>query len=209
MPDPATWLAFAAAAGILLVMPGPTVLLVVSYALSRGRRSAWATVPGVALGDLTAMTASLLGLGAILATSATLFTTLKWIGAAYLIYLGIKTWRAEPAPLLAVEEATARSRVSITGHAYVVTALNPKSIAFYVAFLPQFVDPNRASWPQLAALGGTFLVLATINASVYAIVAGEAQRLFRSCQARKRLNRLSGVLLIACGGLVGSIRRAA
>ncbi|MBI3512607.1 MAG: LysE family transporter, partial [Proteobacteria bacterium] len=82
-----TWLAFVAAAAVLLAIPGPTVTLVVSYALSVGRRAAWATVVGVALGDFTAMTLSLLGLGAVLATSATLFTALKGLGAAYLVYL--------------------------------------------------------------------------------------------------------------------------
>jgi threonine/homoserine/homoserine lactone efflux protein len=206
MPDPATWLAFALAAGVLLIIPGPTVLLVISYAISHGRRSAWATVPGVALGDFTAMTASLLGLGAVLAASAELFSVLKWIGAAYLIYLGIKTWRAKPAAAQ-TDEVAAKPRLSITGHAYVVTALNPKSIAFYVAFLPQFVDPGRPAWPQLVALGATFLLLATINAASYAVLAGQAQHWFRGYRARKRLNRVSGALLIGCGGLVGSMRQ--
>ena len=88
------WLAFAAASAVVLAIPGPTVLLVVSYALAQGRRSASATVAGVALGDFTAMTASLLGLGVVLLASATLFTVLKWIGAAYLNYLGIELWRS-------------------------------------------------------------------------------------------------------------------
>lgn len=88
------WLAFALASAVLLSIPGPTVLLVVSYALARGRSSAWATVPGVTLGDFTAITASLLGAGALLQASATLFTVLKLAGAAYLIWLGIQTWRA-------------------------------------------------------------------------------------------------------------------
>src|SRR5215470_14929556 len=88
------WLGFVAASAVLLAIPGPTVLLVISYALGHGRRSAHATVAGVALGDFTSMTASMLGLGALLAASAALFTALKWIGAAYLVYLGIKLWRA-------------------------------------------------------------------------------------------------------------------
>ncbi|MGO8147932.1 LysE family translocator, partial [Rhizobium leguminosarum] len=86
------WLAFAAASAIMLAIPGPTILLVVSYALGHGRRTAFAKVGGVALGEFTAMTASLFGLGAVLAASATLFTVLKWIGGAYLIWLGIKLW---------------------------------------------------------------------------------------------------------------------
>src|SRR6478736_4917315 len=89
-----TWLAFVAASAVLLVIPGPTILLVVSYALGRGWKVAAPVATGVALGDLTAMTLSMLGVGALLATSAALFTALKWIGAAYLIYLGVKLWRA-------------------------------------------------------------------------------------------------------------------
>ena len=88
------WLAFAAASAVLLAIPGPTVLLVISYALGHGRRPAAAIVAGVALGDLTAMTASVLGLGAVLAASAAIFTALRWIGGAYLVYLGIRLWRA-------------------------------------------------------------------------------------------------------------------
>jgi threonine/homoserine/homoserine lactone efflux protein len=90
----AHWLPFAIASAILVAIPGPTVLLVISYALGHGRRFALVTTAGVALGDLTSMTASMLGLGVILAASAALFTTLKWVGAAYLIYLGINLWRA-------------------------------------------------------------------------------------------------------------------
>src|SRR5579859_2119783 len=88
------WLAFVAASAVLLAIPGPTVLLVVSYALGHGRRAAGSTVAGVLLGDFTSMTASLLGMGAVLAASATLFSVLKWIGAVYLIYLGVKLWRS-------------------------------------------------------------------------------------------------------------------
>src|SRR5689334_10859295 len=89
-----TWATFAAATTLLLIIPGPTVLLVVSYALGQGLRTALPMALGVALGDFTAMTLSMLGLGALLAASAVLFTVLKWIGAAYLIWLGIKLWRA-------------------------------------------------------------------------------------------------------------------
>ena len=90
------WIAFTLASVVLLAIPGPTVMLVISYALGRGKTSGWATVPGVTLGDFTAMTASLLGAGAVLAASATLFTVLKLLGAAYLIWLGVNLWRAKP-----------------------------------------------------------------------------------------------------------------
>jgi threonine/homoserine/homoserine lactone efflux protein len=106
------WLAFVAASAVLLAIPGPTVLLVISYAMGHGRRSARSTVAGVALGDFTAMTASMLGLGALLAASAVLFTGLKWVGAAYLVYLGVRLWRA-PAGGDAVGAVDAAERKSV------------------------------------------------------------------------------------------------
>src|SRR4051794_23962187 len=115
------WLAFVAASAVLLAIPGPTVLLVVSYALGHGRKAALATVSGIALGDLTAMTASMLGLGAVLMTSGTIFTALRWIGGAYLIYLGIRLWRAPVGPT-AVPAAKDRGWRLMMGHAYAVTA---------------------------------------------------------------------------------------
>lgn len=129
------WAAFAAASAVLLVIPGPTILLVVSYALGQGWRTALPMAVGVALGDFTAMTLSMLGIGALLAASAMVFTALKWIGAAYLIYLGIKLFRAGGS--LDAEPRTDRvSAVRMMAHAWLVTALNPKSITFFVAFLP-------------------------------------------------------------------------
>ncbi len=110
------WAAFAAASTILLIIPGPTVLLVVSYALGQGWRTALPMAVGVALGDFTAMTLSLLGLGALLATSATFFTALKWVGAAYLVYLGIKLWRAGDT-LEAAPRTDGVSAARMLGHA--------------------------------------------------------------------------------------------
>ena len=120
------WLAFVAASAALLAIPGPTVLLVISYALGHGRKAATATIAGVALGDFTAMTASMLGLGALLAASAMIFTALKWIGAAYLIYLGIKLWRAPVSHHSAGIDAEGTSKerpLRIFLHTYAVTAL--------------------------------------------------------------------------------------
>src|SRR4051794_26234569 len=135
------WAAFVAASAILLIIPGPTVLLVVSYALGQGWRAALPMALGVALGDFTAMTLSMLGVGALLATSAMLFTVLKWIGAAYLVWLGIKLWRAG-GTLDARPRHDRASALKMLGHAWLVTALNPKGITFFVAFLPQFLDPR-------------------------------------------------------------------
>src|SRR5215470_17868175 len=170
------WLAFVAASSILLVIPGPTVLLVVSYALGQGWRTALPMAVGVALGDFTAMTLSMLGLGALLAASATLFTILKWIGAAYLVWLGVKLWRAG-GTLEAQPRTDPASAARMLGHAWLITALNPKSITFFVAFLPQFLDPARSFLTQMLVFEGTFLLLAFTNALGYAILASRARRL--------------------------------
>ncbi len=206
------WLAFVAASAILLAIPGPTILLVISYALSHGRKAASATVAGVALGDFTAMTASMLGLGALLATSATLFTALKWIGAAYLIYLGIKLWRAPVAQAAsdgAIPEAPRERPVRIFLHTYVVTALNPKSILFFVAFLPQFLDPSRPLLGQMVVFEATFLVLAVLNAALYALLASMARRSIRRPAVQRAVNRVGGSLMIGAGALAAGWRRSA
>ncbi|WP_321844206.1 LysE family translocator [Paraburkholderia bannensis] len=197
----AHWLPFAIASAILVAIPGPTVLLVVSYALGHGRRYALATTAGVALGDFTAMTASMLGLGVILAASATLFSMLKWVGAAYLIYLGIKLWRAPVMTADSTDSAdTSETRTGrIFAHAYAVTALNPKSLIFFVAFVPQFIDPHAAALPQIVIFEATFLVLATLNAFGYALLAAAARRAVRSPRVQRVVNRTGGSLLIGAG----------
>ena len=205
-----TWLAFVAAAAIVLAIPGPTVMLVVSYALGEGRRSAWATVAGVALGDFTAMTLSLVGLGALLATSALLFTVLKWTGAAYLIYLGVRLWRAKP-ELDGIGAAKGeRSHWSMMGHAFAVTALNPKSIAFFIAFLPQFIAAAAPIVPQMIVLETTFLVLAALNAALYAILADRVRTRIRNASVLRTVNRIGGGILIGAGiATAATLKRAA
>ena len=205
------WLAFVAASAILLAIPGPTSLLVISYALGHGQRAATATVAGVALGDFTAMTASMLGLGALLATSATLFTALKWVGAVYLIYLGVKLWRApvagDDAPGEAVSAATERP-LRIFLHTYVVTALNPKSIVFFVAFLPQFLNHAEPLAFQMAIFEATFLVLATANAAAYGLMASMARNTIRKPRVQRAVNRAGGSLMIGAGLLAAGWKRA-
>jgi len=193
-----TWLAFVAASTVLIVIPGPTILLVVSYALGQGWRTALPMAVGVALGDFTAMTFSLLGLGALLATSATVFTALKWAGAAYLVWLGVKLWRTG-GTLDAAPRTDAASGLKMLGHAWLVTALNPKGLTFFIAFLPQFIDPKAPFVPQIAIFAGTFLVLAFTNAFVYALVASRARRVVSSPRAICLVNKIGGSLLIGAG----------
>jgi threonine/homoserine/homoserine lactone efflux protein len=153
---------------------------------------------GVALGDFTAMTLSMLGVGALLAASAGLFTALKWLGAAYLIWLGIKLWRA--GGTLEAEPRTDRtSAAKMLGHAWLVTALNPKSITFFVAFLPQFLNPEVSFVTQMLGFEATFLVLASANALGYAVIASRARRLAGNPRAISWFNRAGGTLLIGAG----------
>ena len=198
----ATWLAFCAAAIVMLLIPGPTILLVIGQSLGGGTRTALPLVAGVALGDLTAMTLSLAGLGAILATSATLFTALKWVGAAYLVWLGVKLWRAPveagAAPPLPAGRALRE--------AWLVTALNPKGIVFFVAFVPQFIDPARPFVIQAALLVATFVTLAAANAAIYAALAGRLSGAVRRPSVRRALNRVGGGVLVGAG-LAVALRR--
>ena len=154
-----SWAAFTAASAVLLIIPGPTVLLVVSYALGQGWRTVLPMTVGVALGDFTAMTLSMLGLGALLATSATLFTILKWAGAAYLVYLGIRLWRAGGS-LDAAPRTDAVPAAKMLGHAWLVTALNPKSITFFVANPRAIGVVNKVGGGLLIGAGAATVTLA-------------------------------------------------
>ena len=202
------WFAFAAASAILVAIPGPTVLLVVAYALGAGRRTALWTVAGVFLGDLLAITLSVLGLGVILAASATLFTALKWAGGAYLIWLG---WRLFTAPAegetISARGADKSGRAMLL-HAFAVTATNPKGIVFFVAFLPQFIDPGLPAAPQLAIMVATFTVIGAANALVYALAAGTLRKRIRRPSVMRWLNRSGGAALMAMGAATILLRRA-
>ncbi len=202
-----TYLAFTAATAVVLAIPGPTIMLVIGYALSGGSSTAWHTVPGVALGDALAMTLSLLGMGALIAASAALFTVLKFMGAAYLIYLGIKLWRSPALPLTQRKQKSQNGRMLFL-NAFGVTASNPKSIAFFVAFVPQFMDSTAPMLPQAVIMVSTFVTLAIINAAVYAYVAAAARQALKRPKVIKAFNRTGGSLLIGAGLLTAVIRRA-
>ncbi len=193
-----TWLAFLGASALLVMLPGPTILTVISYSIAQGRRARLPLVLAVALGDSTALLLSLLGLGALLATSAFWFTVVKTVGGLYLLYLGFKLLRAGVSP--ATLPATASgSRWKLFANTYLVTALNPKGIIFFVAFLPQFIDPAGDVTRQLWILSATFVACAGINATAYAIFAGSARRLLASPRAQRGFNLGGGALLSAAG----------
>ncbi|MBN9671680.1 LysE family translocator [Roseibium aggregatum] len=202
------YLAYITATLIVLAIPGPTIMLVISYALTQGKKSAFASVVGVGLGDATAAAASLLGLGAVLAASATAFTILKWIGAAYLVWIGIKMWCSRPAPLGTRQVADVPAR-KIFWNAYVVTSLNPKGIVFFIAFLPHFIAPQAPVVPQLALLGTTFVVLGILNAAIYALAAAAIGRRLRNPSLMNLVNKVGGGFLISAAAMTAALKRSA
>jgi threonine/homoserine/homoserine lactone efflux protein len=209
------WLAYVATSAIILAIPGPTILLVLSYSISEGRGATIPLVAGVALGDSVAITLSLVGLGTLLATSALWFTVIKSLGGLYLIYLGVRLMRGTAKPLPAQTDASSRdvsARAAtprkLFANAFIVTALNPKSIVFFIALLPQFISPAHPATPQLWILGTSFVVLATIGATSYALFATSLRRFLTSPCAQKAYGLLGGGLLCAAGIWALNARRA-
>lgn len=193
---------------VFCIIPGPTVILVIGQALSHGKKSVIPLVAGVLVGDFVAMSLSLLGLGAILATSATLFFILKWFGVLYLIYLGIQTWRENPNIDKININNKKHTQKNMFKSAFLVTALNPKDIMFFVAFLPQFVNSQSPALPQLLMLMFTFLFIVALNISFYTIFAGKISHKMQNYNARKKLNRIGGGSLVVAGMITATIQRA-
>ena len=203
------WLAFVAASAVMLVIPGPTILTVISYSVAHGRRANVPLVAAVALGDSTALVLSLLGVGSLLTASAAWFTVVKWAGRLYLLYLGAKLLRAGVTSGAGLPEAAPTTPARLFLNTYAVTALNPKGMVFFVAFLPQFIAPEAPVAPQLWLLAITFVALATVNATLYAVFAGTARRLLESPRAQRRFNLAGGAMLCGAGLWALAARRAA
>ena len=205
--------AFAAASFVLLVIPGPTIILVISQALAHGRQVALASVAGVSLGDLFAATLSLIGVGTVLAASATAFTVIKWIGAAYLVWIGVKMWRSPVTPpdvsQAAIEADQASHAWPVFRDAFLVTLFNPKGIVFVLAFVPQFITPARAFAPQAAVLVVTFVILGMFNAGAYALLASSARNWIRRPSVLRTATRTGSLFLISAGIASVFVRRAA
>ncbi|WP_296225852.1 LysE family translocator [Ralstonia sp. UBA689] len=207
-----TWLAFIGASIIILLIPGPTILLVIGDSLANRGRSAWSTVAGVAAGDTTAMTVSLAGAGALLAASATAFTVLKLVGGSYLVYLGIKSIVSArrlrddaPEAAIPVQQKSARRRFL---SAWTVTALNPKSIVFFVAFVPQFMSADQTFLSQSVILLPTFVCLAAANASMYALAAKLLAKRLTSVAAQRRFGYTGGAVMVGAGTLTLGMQSA-
>lgn len=193
------WLAYVVTVAVLLVIPGPTILTVIAYSLAHGRRANLALVAGVALGDSTALALSLLGLGALLAASAFWFAMVKTVGGLYLVWLGLRMLKAGAGAAAVSLPPAPESRGRLFANTWLVTALNPKGIVFFVAFLPQFIDSTRPATGQLWLLAVTFVVMAVANAALYARFASAAHRFLASSRARRGFHLGGGSLLAGAG----------
>ena len=196
-----TWLAYTLVTTTFLLIPGPTIILVISYSLLRGRQAVIALVLGVGLGDLTAMSLSFLGVGVLLQTVATAFYLIKWLGAAYLIWLGIKMWCSASEFTDLNKKTRSNAWREIFSSAYITTALNPKSIVFFLAFIPQFIEPELPFTTQVVILGATFFVLAIISVLGYAALAIYAGQQLHLPLIQRWTHRIGGGLLIGAGGM--------
>jgi threonine/homoserine/homoserine lactone efflux protein len=200
MPDAATFLLFALACLAFLAIPGPSVFYIVTRSLSQGRRAGVTSMLGVQAGGLVHVVAAAFGVSAIIASSATAFTIVKYAGAAYLVFLGLrKLLTRDDEPLdLALAPASGRR---LFWQGAVVNILNPKTALFFLAFLPQFVDPSAgAVAPQMLVLGTLLVGLGVVSDGTYALVAaGAGRRLRETAAARRRLERLSGGVFVSLG----------
>ncbi len=201
------YLAFVAATVVLFLIPGPAVALIVATALAHGARGALVSVAGVSTAVVGQLVVVGLGMASAMALLAEWFEWLRWAGVAYLVYLGIRQWRASPVALGDVAAPRAsRARLYWTG--VVVNATNPKTLFFYAAFFPQFIDPARALGPQIAALCVTFLVVQTLLDGSYALLGGRLRPWLVSRGRARIRNRVTGGLLIGAGLGLALARRS-
>ncbi len=204
MPSWEALVAFSLVSIVLIAVPGPSVLFVIGRSLSMGRRGGLLSVLGNGLGALPLVVAVALGIGAIVAQSVVLFTIIKLLGAGYLIYLGVQTFRhRRVAGSSATEDPSVREPAWKTiGQGFIVGATNPKTIVFFVAALPQFVDHRAGNLPtQMIVLGAVFVTIAFLCDSVWAILAGTARTYFVSSPKRMSTLRASGgVMMVGLGG---------
>jgi homoserine/homoserine lactone efflux protein len=198
------FLAYCLAVAILVLMPGPIVTLVVANSLSHGSRSGLATVAGAGIGNAILLGATAVGLVAFFALLSEISEVMRWAGAGYLIWLGVKAWRAHGGQELAIVPAAERSPRVVFLQGFLIGITNPKAIVFYVAFLPQFVDAHLSAAPQLLVMTGTMIVMALLSDSAYALLAARARIWFTTPGRRRLHNRMTGTLLIgvACGLLL-------
>ena len=200
------WISFVLASMLLCLTPGPTVFLVMGQSLSHGKKSVIPLVTGVLAGDVIAMSISFAGLGALLAASAILFGVFKWVAAAYLIYIGLKAWRTK----IVTEniDFVVSKNGKIFKQALIVTALNPKSIIFFIAFFPLFMVTDKPVIPQLVIMAFSFLFASAISAFLYSIFSGYLRNKINIEKSQNVLNKVSGSMLIGAGTVTATLQKS-
>lgn len=196
------YLAFLAVSCVIIVVPGPNVTLILATGATRGMRAGLMTVAGTTMAMVIQVAAVALGLAWLVGAYGALFDVLRYVGAAYLVYLGIQAWRKAGDRLPDPKAATGNVKKG-----FLVGLANPKTLAFFAAFFPQFIDVSMPYGPQFAVLSASFLVLAVILDSGYAIAGGLGRRLLATDRSRLVLGRLSGVVLAGGGLWLAGLRR--
>ena len=194
--NPDLYVAFLLAATVLILIPGPNVTLLVATSLAHGPRRALITLAGTSSAIALQLAVVAFGMGSLILVLAQWFEWLRWAGVAYLMYLGVQQWRAAPLALDDLNGPAIRSG-ALFWQGVLVSATNPKTLLFYAAFFPQFIDPASPPRPQLALLSITFLVVATMLDAIYAILAGRLRPWLRTRRRARLRNRLTGSFLIA------------
>lgn len=200
------WFAFLAAIVVLFLIPGPIMIFVISESVNSGMKSILPVVSGVSLGIFVAMSLSILGLGAILATSATLFLALKWFGVCYLVYLGVKTWNQEPQDFSNNTVGSGCTK-KVFSTAFLVAALNPKDIIFYVAFFPQFISAGSETVSPILILMATFLFVDILFVLLFAVFSQVVRARISGVNAQKNINKAGGGALIGAGLVTATMQR--
>jgi len=191
------YLAFVVTSILLILLPGPSVLLTIVHSLAFGWRRALNTVLGATCGVAVQLAVALVGMTSFMLFMADWFEWLRWAGVAYLVYLGVQQWRTEPE---AVPAGTGQARGrALFLQSLMVTTANPKTLIFFAAFFPQFIDPATALAVQLPLLATSFLVITYVFTAFWAVLAGRAGRLFRTTARIRLRNRLTGGLLVGAG----------
>lgn len=198
--------AFIAATAVLIIIPGPNVMLVISRSMRFGVKAGLITVAGTAFALAQQLAITALGLASAMAVLSDGFEVLRWLGVAYLVYLGVQAFREKPVPPEAAA-VTAPGTGRMFFQAAFVAWTNPKLLAFYAAFFPQFLDPALPAGPQLWAMCGAFLVIAVLFDSGYAVIGGRLLGAVKSERAQRIRNRITGGMLIAAGAGLAMVRR--